>query len=208
MKENYTDWKDFADSQFSKAVALSLTLLLFVMMVTPKIEVKKQAFKTEQMELVEIPMEEREKIEPPQTEISIEIPLVIGEDLSTESVDVEKYQEALAQIGKFDTTTSQSLVVDETPVHFVDYDDPPIPLTPITPVYPDRAKDMKIQGTVVLEVEVLKDGSIRNIHVRRSVIGLDDAAIAAVRKVRFQPGRSSGHPVDVLLVVPVEFRLK
>jgi protein TonB len=57
-------------------------------------------------------------------------------------------------------------------------------------------------------VEVLKDGSIRNIHVKRSVPGgLDEAAIEAVRKVRFQPGKSSGQPVDVLLIIPVEFKL-
>jgi len=36
---------------------------------------------------------------------------------------------------------------------------------------------------------------------------LDQAAIDAVRKVRFQPGRSSGQPVDVLLIIPVEFKL-
>ena len=37
MKQQYTDWKDYANSQFGKALALSLTVLLFAMMVTPKI---------------------------------------------------------------------------------------------------------------------------------------------------------------------------
>jgi hypothetical protein len=91
MKQQYTDWKDVANSQFSKAMALSITILLFAMMVTPKIEVRKQVFKTQQMELVDIPMEEREKIEPPETEVEIDIPLVISDVLGTEEVDMADY---------------------------------------------------------------------------------------------------------------------
>lgn len=209
MKQQFTDWKDIANSQFSKALALSITVLLFAMMVTPKIEVRKQVFKSQQMELVDIPMEEREKIEPPETEVQIDIPLVISDVLGTEVVDMAAYESAIAQIGNINTTTSSSLnQVDDRPADFVPYDDPPVVIGSISPVYPDFAKRNGVQGTVVLEVEVLKDGSIRNIHVKRSVPGgLDQAAIDAVRKVRFQPGRSSGQPVDVLLIIPVEFKL-
>ncbi|MCK9333345.1 MAG: energy transducer TonB, partial [Candidatus Cloacimonetes bacterium] len=97
---------------------------------------------------------------------------------------------------------------DERPANFVPYDDPPVVIGSISPVYPEFAKRNGVQGTVVLEVEVLKDGSVRNIHVKKSVPGgLDEAAIEAIRKVRFQPGKSSGQPVDVLLIIPVEFKL-
>jgi len=62
---------------------------------------------------------------------------------------------------------------------------------------------------VILEAEVLKDGSVRDIRVRRGVGGgLDEAAIEAVRKVKFQPGKSSGQPVDCLVIIPVEFRIQ
>ncbi|MDD2230625.1 MAG: TonB family protein, partial [Candidatus Cloacimonetes bacterium] len=44
------------------------------------------------------------------------------------------------------------------------FDDPPLPIGSINPVYPEFARKNGIQGTVVLEVEVLKDGSVRNIH--------------------------------------------
>ncbi len=209
MKHAYTDWKDLANSQFPKALALSLTLLLFAMMVTPKIEVRKQVYQTTQMELVDIPMEEREKIEPPETEVEIDIPLVISDELGTEEVDVADYEGVLSQIGNINATTTGSLSqYDETPVNFVPYDDPPVVIGSIVPIYPEFARKNRVQGTVVLEVEVLKDGSVRNIHVRRSVPGgLDQAAIEAVKKVKFQPGRSSGQPVDVLLIMPIEFKL-
>jgi len=203
------DWKDQANSQFSKALALSLTILLFAMMVTPKIEVRKQVYQTTQMELVDIPMEERERIEPPETDVQIDIPLVISDELGTEEVDIAAYKGALSQIGNINITTTSSLSqMDETPVNFVPYDEPPVVIGSISPVYPEFARRNRVQGTVILEVEVLRDGSVRNINVRRSVPGgLDEAAIEAVRKVRFQPGRSSGQPVDVLLIVPVEFKL-
>jgi len=204
------DWKDIANAQFGKALALSLTLLIFGMMVTPKIEVRKQIFKAEQMELVDIPMEEREKIEPPQTEVNIDVSFVISEDLGTQEVDVSAFEQAISQIGNIYSTSSSSLNQkgDDKPVNFVAYDDPPVVIGTISPEYPEFAKRARQQGTVVLEVEVLKDGSIRNIVVKRSVPGgLDEAAIAAVRKVRFQPGRSSGQPVDCLVIIPVEFKL-
>ncbi|MDD2210774.1 MAG: energy transducer TonB [Candidatus Cloacimonetes bacterium] len=210
MKQQYTDWKDQANSQFSKALALSLTMLLFAMMVTPKIEVRKQIFKSQQMELVDIPIEEREKIEPPETEVEIDIPVMVSDILfGTEEVDMEAYQDILNRLGNITETTTSSLSQEDVgPVKFVPYDDPPVVIGSISPVYPEFAKRNGVQGTVVLEVEVLKDGSVRNIHVKKSVPGgLDEAAIEAIRKVRFQPGKSSGQPVDVLLIIPVEFKL-
>lgn len=209
MNMNTNDWKDIANAQFGKALALSLTLLIFGMMVTPKIEVRKQVFKTDQMELVDIPMEEREKIEPPQTEVSVDVSFEISDDLGTQEVDVEAYEGLVKQIGNINTTTlSSTKQQDDRPVNFVAYDDPPVVIGTIAPEYPEFARRAKQQGTVVLEVEVLKDGSVRNISVKRSVPGgLDEAAIAAIRKVKFQPGRSSGQPVDCLVIIPVEFKI-
>jgi protein TonB len=73
----------------------------------------------------------------------------------------------------------------------------------LKPEYPDFAKRARVQGTVVLNVEVFKDGSVGNITVQRSVTGLDESAISAVRKIRFQPGKSSGQPVDTTVIIPV-----
>jgi TonB family protein len=208
MNTNTQDWKDVASAQFGKALALSLTLLIFGMMVTPKIDVRKQVFKSEQMKLVDIPMEERERIEPPQTEVNIDVNFEISDDLGTQEIDMEAFQTALAQIGDIYTTNTSSKPVDNAPVNFVAYDDAPVVIGTIAPEYPEFARRAKQQGTVVLEVEVLKDGSVREIRVKRSVPGgLDEAAIAAVRKVKFQPGRSSGQPVDCLVIIPVEFKL-
>ncbi|NLK49710.1 MAG: hypothetical protein GX294_03580, partial [Candidatus Cloacimonetes bacterium] len=102
MENKMYDWKDVANAQFAKAVSLSLVLLTFVLMVTPNIEVRKQKFSTTQTELVDIPMEEREKLEPPPTEIQIDIPIVISDDLSEGQTDPEllaKHEQFLTDFG-------------------------------------------------------------------------------------------------------------
>ena len=175
------------------------------------VALSKQVFQTQQMELVDIPMEERERIEAPQTEVDVNVTFQISDVLGTEEVDMAAFQEALSQIGDIykTTTTSVQQQEDERVVNFVPYDDAPVIIGKIEPVYPEFAKRNKLQGTVVLEVEVLKDGSIRDIRVRRGVGGgLDEAAIEAVRKVRFQPGKSSGQAVDCLVIIPVEFKIQ
>ncbi|MBM4403084.1 MAG: energy transducer TonB [Candidatus Cloacimonetes bacterium] len=212
MISKINDWKDIANAQFDKALALALVLLLFAVMVTPNIDISRQKFSVKQMELVDIPMEEREKITPPETDIQIDIQIQISDELGTDQFAVEKYEQALAQIGNIDRTTRETGRVDESMVEFVPYDDPPVIVGKLSPEYPAFARRANLQGTVVLEVEVYRDGSIGDIRVRRSLQagpgGLDESAIAAVRKVKFQPGKSSGRPVDTLVIVPVEFRIE
>ncbi len=100
---------------------------------------------------------------------------------------------------------------EERHVQFVPYEDPPVIIGNLAPVYPDAAKRARIQGMVILEVEVYNDGTVGEIRVMRSVQagpgGLDEAAIAAVRKVRFQPARSGGKSVNSTVIIPIEFKL-
>lgn len=212
MNTKMYDWKDIANAQFSKALSLALVLMLFAMMVTPKIEVKKQKFTVQQMELVDIPMEERQKEEPPETDISIDIPIVISDELgSSDEFDVKKYEQIVDQIGNIFSTSTAGATKDEALREFVPYDDAPVLIGTLLPDYPKFARDAGLQGTVVLEVEVYRDGSIGEIRVRRSLQpgpgGLDEAAIKAVRKVKFQPGKSSGQAVDTMVIIPIEFKI-
>ena len=214
MKEKTYDWIDYANGQFSKALALAITLMLFAFLVTPKSDSQRKKENVAQAEIAEAPPDTREKEETPQNqEVQIDIP-VISEELATEETPELAAERALAlqQFGDLQSTTSTSLSqADLPPFDFVPWDDPPVPIGAIKPVYPDFARRANVQGTVVLEVDVYKDGSVGNIRVLRSVQsgpgGLDEAAIQAVRAVRFQPGKSSGNPVDTTVNIPVEFKL-
>ncbi|MCL1826623.1 MAG: energy transducer TonB, partial [Candidatus Cloacimonetes bacterium] len=66
-------------------------------------------------------------------------------------------------------------------------------------------------GVVILDIEVLIDGSIGAIEVFQSLMpgpgGLDEAAILAVRKWQYQPAESGGNPVACWVKQPINFTL-
>ena len=76
------------------------------------------------------------------------------------------------------------------------------------PEYSDEARKAKYQGTVVLWIIVGPDGRTRDVRVQRTLgLGLDEKAIEAVRKWRFEPAMKNGQPVAVQVNVEVNFRL-
>lgn len=87
--------------------------------------------------------------------------------------------------------------------------EPPTVLREVKPTYTEAARLRGVTGEVVLEVVVQRDGSVRVVRVTRGLgSGLDERAIDAVRQWLFSPARRLGHPVDVLVEVAVEFRLR
>jgi len=76
------------------------------------------------------------------------------------------------------------------------------------PVYTDEARQLRLEGEVLLEVSFGANGQL---HVNRIVRGLghglDEAAIAAANKMRFKPALRNGQPVDSTAVVHVVFQL-
>ncbi|NCP84893.1 MAG: energy transducer TonB [Bacteroidetes bacterium] len=75
-------------------------------------------------------------------------------------------------------------------------------------VYPEIARKAGIEGRVILEFVVDERGKVSNVKVLRSVGGgLDEAAISAVKKVKFTPGMQRGRPVKVRYTLPVTFKL-
>jgi protein TonB len=77
------------------------------------------------------------------------------------------------------------------------------------PVYPEAARRARIQGVVVLECTIGKDGIVREAKVLRGLpLGLTEAATDAVRKWRFQASTLNGKPVEVLYILTVRFNLQ
>jgi len=99
----------------------------------------------------------------------------------------------------------------KTTKEFIYYDEPPKRLNEAPVKYPQSAMDANIQGTVVLELEVLKDGKIGAIDVKKSVLpgrgGLDEAAINYARQLEFEPAKTNGIAIAVWVTFPVNFYL-
>jgi periplasmic protein TonB len=87
--------------------------------------------------------------------------------------------------------------------------DPPRLLREVKADYTDDGRRRGLQGDVVLEIVVRRDGSVGEVTLLKGLgAGLDQRAIAAVRQWRFDPARRRGTPVDVIVEVAVEFTLR
>jgi TonB family protein len=85
---------------------------------------------------------------------------------------------------------------------------PPSLASKVEPEYTEDARLARYQGTAVLTIEIDTDGVARNMTVLRALgFGLDQKAIEAIRKWRFNPGTKDGQPVKVVAHVEVNFRL-
>ncbi len=86
-------------------------------------------------------------------------------------------------------------------------EEPPKAIKMVRPDYPKSAQKKGIQGVVMVQVLVGKDGRVVNARIVSSIPELDDYALGAVRQWRFKPARSKGQPVAVWVAVPVQFSL-
>ena len=76
------------------------------------------------------------------------------------------------------------------------------------PVYTSEAKQLKIQGDVVLEVRFLADGRVHVIRVVRGLgHGLDEQAIRVAEATQFKPATRDGKPVDTTTYYRIDFQL-
>ena len=86
---------------------------------------------------------------------------------------------------------------------------PPVPLVQPLPLYTEQARKARVEGLVVLQAIVRKDGTVDGFKVIRGLgYGLDESAINTIAtKWRFKPGTYNGQPVDVRANIEVSFRL-
>jgi len=77
----------------------------------------------------------------------------------------------------------------------------------VTPNYPPLAKQARIQGAVVLQAEISKDGTIENLRLISGHPMLAPAAIEAVKQWRYKPYFLNGEPVPVETQITVNFSL-
>ena len=77
----------------------------------------------------------------------------------------------------------------------------------VQPIYPPLAREARIQGTVVLQALIGKDGTIENLAVVSGHPMLTQAALDAVKQWRYKPYLLNGEPVWVQTAINVNFVL-
>jgi periplasmic protein TonB len=84
----------------------------------------------------------------------------------------------------------------------------PIPIHIVYPDYSDEAREAKFSGTVVVYLQVDKNGDPSHVRVVKGVgMGLDEKAVEAVRQYKFKPATLNGEPVTVDLYINVNFQI-
>ena len=160
------------------------------------------------IENIEIPPETQQFDKPPppaRPSIPIESEdEEIDEDFTIEETDLEDFE-----------------ILDEPPpppessVIFIAYDEPPEPMGGYTAiqkavVYPEIAREAGIEGTVIVQATIGKDGRVKETIILKGIpkTGLDEAAMDAIKTIKWKPAYQRDKPVTVRISVPVVFRLK
>jgi len=94
-------------------------------------------------------------------------------------------------------------------VTIIEYSEPPVIVYEQRPVYPDIARDSKVEGDVVLLVYIDPSGNVRNAVVQSSpgLPALEEAGKKAAMKCKFKPAKQQGVPVGVWYSIVMQFRL-
>ena len=104
---------------------------------------------------------------------------------------------------------ARSTVTPGSLVALTAVDTPPVTLSRKLPTYSLQARQMRIQGTVVLNVLVNEKGTVDQVEIITGVPGADvnDAAVKAAKQWTFRPAMMEGVPVKVWKTEQVAFKL-
>jgi len=81
-------------------------------------------------------------------------------------------------------------------------------LSKTAPQYTAEARQMRVEGDVVLSVTFLASGHVVVHNVIRGLgHGLDEEARRVAEQIRFRPATSNGHPVDFTTKITITFQL-
>ena len=85
----------------------------------------------------------------------------------------------------------------------------PVLVKEVKPSYTKSAMDRRVEGTVEMGAVILKDGSVGDVTITRSLDeDLDQEAIKATKQWKFRPGTKDGEPVAVQVSIELTFSLR
>ncbi len=95
------------------------------------------------------------------------------------------------------------------PDFMMSFTTPSILVQQVKPEYPTLARQAGIEGTVLVKVVVSREGKVLEAQVVKSNVtpSMDQAAILAAKKCRFEPAKNGNLPVPSTVVIPFDFRL-
>ena len=79
-------------------------------------------------------------------------------------------------------------------------------ISSVAPVYPTVAKQMNVQGDVVVRATIDQKGNVAEMQVVSGPAVLRPAALAALHGWKYEPSRLDGQPISAQMLVTIKFR--
>ncbi len=165
-----------------------------------------------QVEDIQQTKQENRPPPPPKPPIPIEAPssdVLEDIEIGDTEIDINEVVEAPPPPPKEDKK-----IVEEEPVYFVAVEEMPEPIGGIGEiqkkiVYPEIAKRAGVEGKVYVLAFVDESGTVTDAKIIKGIgAGCDEAALDAVKKTKFKPGKQRGKAVKVQVSIPVVFKLQ
>jgi periplasmic protein TonB len=201
-------------------LGLIVTLFIMIVMFRANLDLDSNIeFNVQEQETIE--MEEIVQTEqvtkpppPPRPPVPVEVPndeIIDDMDLNLDaSLDLDM----ALDLPPPPPAAKQVVVEDEEPEIFLVVEEDPELIGGLEGLqrsirYPEIARKAGIEGRVFVQFVVDEKGNVIDPVVTRGIGGgCDEAALEAVRKAKFKPGKQRGRPVKVQYSLPVTFRLQ
>jgi len=205
-------------AKYGKTFEISLIIALALMIVAFKFfpDIQKSDIQLEgtqelfTVEDIQQTKQENRPPPPPKPPIPIEAPsddVLEDIEIGDTEIDLEAEMEA-------PPPPKEEKKVEEEPTYFVAVEEMPEPIGGIKGiqekiVYPEIAKRAGVEGKVYVLAFVDESGTVTKAQVLKGIgAGCDEAALSAVQKTKFKPGKQRGKPVKVQVSIPIIFKLQ
>jgi protein TonB len=187
------------------ALALIIVAFRFFPYTAEKTQRAKYAPEIIKVEDIEHTRQENRPPPPPKPGIPIEAPSdEVLEDVTIGSTEIDITKEAPPPPPPKESQNDEA-------EYFVAVEDMPVligGLASIKPVYPELARRAGVEGRVFVLAFVDEQGRVTKAEVVKGIgAGCEEAAVAAIMKARFEPGKQRGKAVKVRIAIPVVFKL-
>ncbi|MFV1885015.1 MAG: energy transducer TonB [Balneola sp.] len=196
-------------------LSLSLSIIVVRMDFNPQKETTDLRVETQEEVYIEEIVQTKQELKapaPPRPVVPIEVPN--DEILEDEIIEID----AEIDFGEvLDVPPPPRPINDMEEVEediFVVVERPPVLIGGISKVqelivYPPLAMQAGIEGRVIVQFVIDKDGNVKDPFVVRGIGGgCDEEALRAVKQAQFKPGMQRGKPVQVRYTLPITFKLK
>lgn len=201
-------------------IGMILTLLVFIVLFRSELSLNQDiVFEAQEQELIE--MEEivqTEQLEKPIPPMRPPVPVEVPNDEIIDDIDLNLDAsldlDMALDMPPPPSNATETEIEDDEPEFFLVVEEDPELIGGIAGLqknirYPDMAIRMGISGRVYLQFIVDEQGNVIDPVVTRSLGGgTDEAALEAIKKAKFKPGKQRGKPVKVQYSMFVTFQIR